>query len=70
MWCFATLETRDWWGGMWADRIIESALARQLIGSGLATTAELNEISSAWRDWAAAPDSWLAIPHGEILCRA
>ena len=28
------------------------------------------EISSAWRDWAAAPDGWLAIPHGEILCRA
>jgi SAM-dependent methyltransferase len=69
MWCFATPETRDWWGGMWADRIIESALARQLIGSGLATTAELNEISSAWREWAAAPDGWLAIPHGEILCR-
>jgi SAM-dependent methyltransferase len=70
MWCFATPETRDWWGRMWADRIVESALARQLVDSGMATTAELNEISSAWRDWAAAPNGWLAIPHGEILCRA
>jgi SAM-dependent methyltransferase len=68
-WCFATPETRDWWGGMWADRIVESALARQLVDSGLATPAELGEIASAWREWAAAPDGWLAIPHGEILCR-
>jgi SAM-dependent methyltransferase len=70
MWCFATPETRDWWGRMWADRIVESALARQLVDSGMATTADLNEISSAWRDWAAASNGWLTIPHGEILCRA
>jgi SAM-dependent methyltransferase len=70
MWCFATPETRDWWGRMWADRIVESALARQLVDSGMATAAELNEISSAWQDWAAASNGWLAIPHGEILCRA
>ena len=69
-WCFATPENRDWWGRMWSDRIIESALARQLVDSGMATTAELDEISSAWREWAAVPSGWLAIPHGEILCRA
>lgn len=70
LWCFATPEARDWWGAMWADRIVESALARQLIDSGMATTAQLHDISSGWREWAAAPDGWLAIPHGEILCRA
>ena len=70
MWCYATDETRDWWGGMWADRILHSDLARQLVNSGLATSAELEEISAAWREWAAAPDGWLAIPNGEILCRA
>ena len=69
MWCFATPEAREWWGGMWADRIVESALARQLVDSGMATFADLDEISSAWRAWAAAPDGWLAVPHGEILCR-
>ena len=61
---------RDWWGGMWADRIVESALARQLVDCGLATAAELEEIAEAWRQWAAAPDGWIGIPHGEILCRA
>jgi SAM-dependent methyltransferase len=70
MWCYATAETREWWGGMWADRILHSAVADDLLNSGLATTAQLEEISAAWRDWAAAPDGWLAIPHGEILCRA
>ncbi|MGB8794155.1 MAG: methyltransferase domain-containing protein [Mycobacterium sp.] len=70
MWCFATPDTREWWGRMWADRIVESALARQLVDTGMATTAELDEIASAWLDWAAARNGWLAIPHGEILCRA
>lgn len=69
IWCFATAETRQWWGEMWADRILHSALAHQLLGSGQATSAELEEISTAWRSWAAAPDGWLAIPHGEIICR-
>jgi SAM-dependent methyltransferase len=70
MWCYATAEAREWWGGMWADRILQSDLSRQLVDSALATTAELEEISAAWRTWAAAPDGWLAIPNGEILCRA
>ena len=33
-WCFATPETRAWWGGMWADRITGSALADQLRARG------------------------------------
>jgi SAM-dependent methyltransferase len=70
MWCFATRETREWWGGMWADRILQSDLARQLVNTGMANHGELEEISAAWREWAAAPDGWLGIPNGEILCRA
>ena len=46
------------------------ASARDLLRLGLATPAQLEEISAAWRAWAAAPDGWLAIPHGEIICRA
>jgi SAM-dependent methyltransferase len=70
LWCYATAATREWWGGMWADRILQSDLSHQLVDSGLASTAELEEISAAWRAWAAAPDGWLAIPNGEIICRA
>jgi ubiquinone/menaquinone biosynthesis C-methylase UbiE len=70
LWCYATVETREWWGGMWADRIVHSGIANDILRFGLATATQLQEISAAWREWAAAQDGWLVIPHGEIICRA
>jgi SAM-dependent methyltransferase len=64
-WCFATPEDRQWWGGMWADRILESALARQAEEEG----ADIHKISAAWRTWAAHPDGWLSLLHGELIWR-
>ncbi|GGO63840.1 class I SAM-dependent methyltransferase [Nonomuraea cavernae] len=69
-WCFATPEDRAWWGGMWADRILRSALADQALASGAATPATLRRISDAWLQWSETPDGWLSILHGEILCTA
>ncbi|HEY6595081.1 MAG TPA: methyltransferase domain-containing protein [Asanoa sp.] len=68
-WCFATPEDRTWWGGMWADRIVGSALATQAVSSGLASADELSRLSDGWRAWAAADDGWFSVLHGEILCR-
>jgi SAM-dependent methyltransferase len=68
-WCYATPETREWWGGLWADRILYSPINAQAIEYGLATQADLERISAAWREWAAADDGWFAVLHGEILCR-
>lgn len=68
-WCYATATERAWWGDMWADRILESNLARQLADDGRATTADLRRISSGWRAWAEAEDGWFSLLHGEILCR-
>jgi SAM-dependent methyltransferase len=69
-WCFATPQDRAWWGGMWAERILQSDLARQAVTSGAATEADLSRISAGWRTWAEAGDGWLSVLHGEILCRA
>ena len=69
-WCYASPEERAWWGGMWADRILESALARQLVDSDMATPADLQEISDAWKRWAGDGDGWYLVPHGEIIARA
>lgn len=68
-WCFATPDDRAYWGGMWADRILESALARQLVDDGHATGADLRAISTAWRQWSEHPDGWFSLLHGEVLCR-
>jgi SAM-dependent methyltransferase len=70
VWCFATPHDRDWWGGLWADRMTESAIARQAVTDGFASEDELREIAAGWRRWAAHPDAWFAALHGEILCRA
>lgn len=69
-WTYATPEDRAWWGGMWADRILESALARQLVDSEMATSSDLQAISDAWMRWADDGDGWYLVPHGEIIARA
>jgi ubiquinone/menaquinone biosynthesis C-methylase UbiE len=68
VWCYATPDERASWGGMWAERIY-SSVGRMAVARGLATEADLDTISRAWRDWAAHPDGWLVIPHGELLAR-
>jgi SAM-dependent methyltransferase len=67
-WCFSTPPDRNWWGGMWADRILDSSLAEQLLAAGAATETDLQRISQAWRDWAADEEGWFSLLHGEILC--
>ncbi len=66
-WCFTDAADRAYWGGMWADRIVTSALSDQLLADGLSTRAELEAISAAWRAWTGDPDGWIALLHGEIL---
>jgi SAM-dependent methyltransferase len=68
VWCYASQTEREWWGGMWADRILHTAIAEQAVEYGYATRADLERISAGWREWSADKDGWFAITHGEILC--
>ncbi|MGC3993045.1 MAG: methyltransferase domain-containing protein [Propionicimonas sp.] len=68
-WCYADADARTTWGTMWADRITRTAIADQLLASGAATRAELEGIADAWRAWAADPDGWISILHGELVIR-
>ncbi len=54
---------------MWADRIVQSALADQAVTSGRASKDDLQDMRQAWLAWAAAEDGWFLVPHGEILAR-
>lgn len=68
LWLFETPQDRAWWGGAWADRVLQSAFAEGARSVG-ADDALLQGISDGWREWAASPDGWLLMPHGEILAR-
>ncbi|MER7248505.1 methyltransferase domain-containing protein [Kribbella sp. NPDC000426] len=68
-WAFTNPEDRAFWGGMWADRILKSALADQARASGV-PEQQLEAISEAWQSWTATPDATISILHGELLCRA
>jgi ubiquinone/menaquinone biosynthesis C-methylase UbiE len=68
VWLYATPEEREFWGGGWARRVVESDFARQAVDLGAATEADLREMSAAWREWAGADGAWFAVLHGEVVC--
>ena len=66
-WCYADPDSRRAWGDAWADRIVNSRIATQLLNDGVATPSDLQRISAAWRGWAEHDDGWISILHTEIL---
>ncbi|MDO9485587.1 MAG: methyltransferase domain-containing protein [Actinomycetota bacterium] len=68
VWCYATAEDRTEWGQTWAVRVTQSEFARQALAAGFAIQADLDRLAAAWRDWAADPDGWFTISHGELIC--
>ena len=69
VWCFATQEDRGWWGGLQADRILHSDVARQAVEERVTDRAGLERISAAWLEWASDESAWFAVLHGELLHR-
>jgi SAM-dependent methyltransferase len=70
VWLYAAPDERGWWGGLWADRVTQSAFAEHAVGHGLATWRDLQRLAGRWRRWASSDDAWFLIPHGEIRCVA
>lgn len=68
-WCYSTEDERAWWGGLWAERITESAMALQAVSAGFSDPQELTELAAGWRDWAQQDDGWFVVLNAEILCR-
>jgi ubiquinone/menaquinone biosynthesis C-methylase UbiE len=57
------------WGDSWCQRTLHSAFPDTAKKHDLATQADLEEISKAWKDWGREDGAFIAIPNGEILCR-
>src|SRR3984957_7683298 len=68
-WTFADPASRQWWGGLWADRVQYSRFAEQALAYGLSDIEELASIAQAFLSWAASSDAVFVVPHTEILAR-
>ena len=66
-WTYAAGESADWLSQSWADRMLHSDMADQLVEEGLATREDLQSVARAWIDWAQHPDAWMIMPGAEIL---
>jgi SAM-dependent methyltransferase/GNAT superfamily N-acetyltransferase len=68
-WTFANAQDRAWWGGMWAERVLQSSFAEQAVAYALSTREELESISGSWRRWAAHEDGFFIVVHAEMIAR-
>jgi SAM-dependent methyltransferase len=68
-WTFAESESRRWWGELWADRVVSSAMAEQAVDYGLSSRDELKAIAAAWREWVEQDDGFFAAVHAELIAR-
>jgi SAM-dependent methyltransferase len=69
-WSFADDESRAWWGALWAERIRSTSFGEQAVEYGLSTTAELDDLGTAFERWASDPDGVFVVPHVEVLARS
>jgi len=68
-WCFSVPDDVAWWGGLWADRVVGTRIGGRAVELGVTDPAGLERIAAGWRRWAAEPDAWFSVLHGELLCR-
>jgi ubiquinone/menaquinone biosynthesis C-methylase UbiE len=68
-WTFQSDDEREWWGGIWADRIHQSEFARQCLEYELANEQDLSEFSDAFHRWIKDPDGVFLAVNGEVLAR-
>ncbi|WP_114854034.1 class I SAM-dependent methyltransferase [Brachybacterium sp. YJGR34] len=69
-WTYATEASRAAWAATCGGRLTAGPLAAQLEREGWADAAAREEIAADYRRWAADPDAWFALLHGEIIARA
>lgn len=68
-WTFQSAPERQWWGGLWADRVRESEFAHQALELGLADRAQLQSVAESFLSWADDDEGIFIVVHGEVLAR-
>jgi len=64
---YADAAGREFWAGMWAERVTDSDFAQQALAGGFATRSDLVAISVAFRRWADNPTGFWAYLCGEVV---
>ena len=54
---------------MRAERVKDSDLGRQAVAHGIADESQVAGWAAGWRRWAADPDGWFVVVHGEAILR-
>ena len=67
-WCYATPSDRAWQSETWAQRCLIS-FGPQAVELGLASSADLETMAEAWRQWGSSEDAWFVVVHGEVIAR-
>ena len=67
-WCYATPSDRAWQSETWAQRCLVS-FGPQAVELGLASSADLETMAEAWRQWGSSEDAWFVVVHGEAIAR-
>ena len=67
-WCYATPADRAWQSETWAQRCLVS-FGPQAVELGLASSADLETMAEAWRQWGSSEDAWFVVIHGEAIAR-
>jgi len=66
-WTYADASTCQWWGDLWADRILASNFGAQLKELGWASTEDLERLALGFRSWSTHLGAWFTVPSTEIL---
>jgi len=68
-WCYSTKGEREWWSGIWVDRLLKSSFAQFAIQGGHCNQEDLERLAEGWREWGRDEDALFIVTHGEILCQ-
>jgi SAM-dependent methyltransferase len=68
-WIYESVQDRLWWGGLWADRVRHSDFSTQALSNGFADQKLLDDIASAFLEWANDDRGIFVIVNIEVLAR-
>ena len=67
-WRYAGVRAQQF-GGSWSGRILQPGFSATAVREKFATQDEIKHISEVWKKWGEHEQAFVAIPHGEIICR-